>query len=679
MPTAQETTGNRVAQQEYGHFIDQLSDPVLIVNNAAAVLRGNQAAVDWFRIGPEDHTRFESIFNFIPELMGIVNFPLFARDNQSRDITLVHNNQDVLLRFNPYFDGQNHLLVLPGHIVAQSGGNLLQLVLESIPARVFWKDLEGKYLGCNTKFASDAGKKHSSELVGLCDQDIFPIEGAMYAKDDFDVMSTGTAKLNIEEPQTNQSGNEIWLSTNKVPIRNEFGDVIGVMGSYTDITERIRHQQIIERQARFDHLTGLPNRLALQEKLLDFEQNSTVLNGGLLFIDLDHFKSVNDSLGHAVGDQILIEVASRINLALGPCGFVVRLGGDEFSVLVSVGTDETCVDIKGYLLSIANSIRQSILQSFRIDAHVLRLGVSIGITLIDESTTDWSSKFNEADIAMYEAKATGRNRVLLFDEAMRQKLELTHSIQSRLQNACENNEFYLVIQPQFDSENNCLGGEVLLRWENPDLGLVSPAEFIPICEQSGLIHKVGLMVFEKAFELIANWCEQHGQTNVRPLAVNVSAQQFQVKSFIDDIHALLQKLPIDPSLIQFELTESLLLENQNDAMGKIRQLEAMGFSLAIDDFGTGYSCLSYLSKLPIEKIKIDQSFTNQINDGTRQAAIVETIITMAKNLEMTVIAEGVETQKQLDCLKIMGCDEFQGYLLSRPIPIDEYSSLVFSK
>lgn len=679
MPPAPARLHDKPGDRDYGHFIDHLSDPIFIVSNSANVMRANQAAVDWFDIGLTDDASFASVFNLIPEIDGIVDFPIFASDRQSRSISLVCSGREILLRLSPFFDDKNHLLIISPDIGTQSSESLLQLVLESIPARVFWKDLNGKYLGCNTKFAHDAGKNNASELIGLCDQIVFPTEGAMYAADDLEVMSSGIEKLNIEEPQTTQSGEEVWVCTNKVPIRNGCGDVIGVMGSYTDITQRINHQHLIEHQARFDHLTVLPNRLALQEKLLEFENAPSSGTGGLLFIDLDHFKKVNDSLGHEIGDLLLQQVANRIDRAVGNRGFVVRLGGDEFSVLVTIDGTEESVDLNAYLLGIANSISDSICQSFRVQLHAINLGVSIGITLIDKNTSNWSSKFNEADIAMYEAKATGRNRVLLFDESMRQRLDFVHSIQSRLENACENDEFYLVIQPQFDSHGNWLGGEALLRWDNPDLGSVSPSEFIPICEQSGLIHKVGLMVFDKAFALVASWCNQYGQSAVRPLAVNVSAQQFQEHRFVDDIDQLRRKHAVEPSLIQFELTETLFLENQAEALAKLGQLKSMGFSLAIDDFGTGYSSLSYLSQLPIDKIKIDQSFTQQILDCSRQATVVETIIAMANNLRMSVIAEGVETESQLSLLKEMQCNEFQGYLLSRPIPIDEYEPLVFFK
>jgi len=428
----------------------------------------------------------------------------------------------------------------------------------------------------------------------------------------------------------------------------------------------------MEHLARVDHLTSLPNRLALHDSLQSIENYLEEIQGGLLFIDLDYFKTVNDSLGHDIGDKILIQVAERILAVVGERGFVARLGGDEFSVLLKVEKDSSHEEIETYLYEIADAIRESIVQTYFIGLHTIRLGVSIGIAQIGGEAKNLSDKLNEADIAMYEAKYSGRNRVLAFNDTMRKKIDRTHHLFSSLETACENDEFYLMIQPQYDGDRQWLGGEALLRWNNPVLGEIGPAEFIPACEQSGVIHQVGLMVFEKAFDLVSDWHDKYPGIDLKPLAVNVSARQFQNKAFIDDIRQLLDEKKIQPSLIQFELTESLLLENQDEALVKLQAMEQMGFSLAIDDFGTGYSSLNYISKLPINKLKIDQTFTQQITHCSRQSAIVETIITMAYNLDMSVIAEGVESMDQLKLLQGLGCNEFQGFLFARPMSVDDY-------
>jgi len=248
-------------------------------------------------------------------------------------------------------------------------------------------------------------------------------------------------------------------------------------------------------------------------------------------------------------------------------------------------------------------------------------------------------------------------------------------MQALLNRAIEKQELYLNIQPQYDVERRVIGAEVLLRWNNEELGEVSPAEFIPLAEQSGSIHNIGLWVFEEAFHLVQTWSEKYGSENVPPLAVNLSAIQVQGSDFLETVTSLLERIPIERNLIHFELTESLLLESEVESVEKLNRLSELGFSLAIDDFGTGYSCLGYLNKLPIDKIKIDKSFTFQITEDSRQASIVETIISMAKSLNMNIIAEGVETEEQVQYLLEHGCSEFQGFYFSRPISPEKYQEL----
>ncbi|MFK7859582.1 MAG: diguanylate cyclase [Granulosicoccus sp.] len=270
-------------------------------------------------------------------------------------------------------------------------------------------------------FAQVAGCKTPEQLIGHSDHDVFSAEADLYVADDLEVMQTGCAKINIEEPQTTADGRKTWISTNKVPIRDHEGEVIGILGSYADITERVMHQKRVEHQARFDHLTALPNRLALKEEIETFSQAQTPGRGGLLFIDLDYFKTVNDTLGHEIGDQFLIQVAERITKAVDGRGFIARLGGDEFSVFAVGGERDSAQCVMTLIQNIAQDICNQITIFFKVGLHTIRLGVSIGVTEFDHATTNWADKFNEADIAMYEAKAAGRNRVLKFDRKMQEK------------------------------------------------------------------------------------------------------------------------------------------------------------------------------------------------------------------------------------------------------------------
>lgn len=674
------STPSTIDQRSWS-FIENLSDPLLLINSNGAILAFNKMLHEWltpFNIQLDVDNRIADSF---PELQAVIKYP---ESGEQISFTTKVKTTDIETHIS--CSAQYNCFIISFH--PNNEQSMLQAVLDSIPARVFWKSTDGKYLGSNHLFAKDCGIKDYHELIGKSDFDVFNHkEATNFVTDDKEVMRNGIPKLNIEEPQTRPDGEISWLQTNKVPLRNRAGKVIGIMGSYTDITERKKYQQMIEHQARFDHLTGLPNRLALQERLQDLNMlleakssdNKLEVSdadkhyGGLLFIDLDYFKTVNDSLGHKVGDSLLQEVANRITLCSEGKGFVARLGGDEFSVLMTdYSSDDTLNRQKLTLL--ANTIRDAVLKAYHIGPHNIHIGISIGISVFSTNNPNWENKFNESDMAMYEAKASGRNAIYFFNDEMRKKINYRHQLQSHLSFACENQELFLAIQPQFNQHGIRIGGEGLLRWSNKQLGIVPPNEFIPISEQSGIIHQIGMWVFEHAFELVHNWSKLYGSQALTPLAVNVSAKQFEKSNFIQQVENLLLKYPLDASLIQFELTESLLLENQSHALQKLHTLCDMGFSLAIDDFGTGYSCLSYISELPIHKLKIDRSFTSKMMEDKRQATIVETIISMANNLGIGVIAEGVETEEQLTQLINKGCIEFQGYYFSKPVSEYEYIS-----
>ena len=655
-------------------YADHLSNPILVVDQNGLICQFNKAFSQKMKGWDLTVCQSTHLTQLIPELAEKLSFPLstFSSPIQvEKDI----KGTCVTFHVQPFVSSDKHVVILN----SEAEENMLQLVLDSIPARVFWKGVNGRYLGCNQLFASDCDLNSPEDIIGLKDHDLFEdVEADTFVNDDDQVIKTGIPKLNIELPITLNQKETSWLQISKVPIRNNSGSVIGIMGSYTDISDRKRYQQLIEHQARFDQLTGLPNRLALQEKLRSIDIDDGI-GGGLIFIDLDEFKTINDSLGHVIGDTLLRKVSKRIVKAVKNKGFVVRLGGDEFSILVIDDQNRTHKAMANHLREVALLVRDAIIKPFSVEDHKAELGVSIGITQASTINSSWLDKLNEADIAMYEAKAVGQNSIRFFTDEMRFHVDYIHRMQSGLNGACENNELYLMIQPQFDEYSCLIGGEGLLRWQNTELGLVPPSEFIPISEKTGKIHNIGMWVFHRAFSLIHRWSSQMGTQSFPPLAVNISPKQFQKQDFVKDIEKLLQEFPINPNLLEFELTESLLLENQESALDKLNALRDLGFSLSIDDFGTGYSCLSYVSKLPINKLKIDQSFTHQITQGKRQATIVETIIAMARNLGMGVIAEGVETEEQLEFLIKQDCHQFQGYYFSRPLPEADYQHLLMTQ
>lgn len=552
---------------------------------------------------------------------------------------------------------------------------MFQLVLDSIPSRVFWKDTDLIYRGANQCFLTDAGINNVSELNGKTDFELAwsQSQAEAFRADDREVMASGQAKINIEEEQTQAGGETSWLQTSKIPLFNGAGKVVGVLGTYTDITERKTYLQRIELQANHDQLTGLANRRKLQSTLKKFVAQKRSHASALLIIDLDHFKTINDSLGHKVGDDLLKDVAQRISQIASINDTVYRIGGDEFSILIN--TQQIPIEnIEDHAKALADSLTQSLGLPFLIASHTHYLGASIGIALIHPQASDTEKKFQQADIALYVAKNSGRNCHAVYDSALGNEAEHKHKMESHLRQALRRNELYLVYQPQYDFDGNVIGAEALIRWSNPILGNIRPDEFIPIAEQTGMIHAIGDWVLTTAMTLLDH-VHEHLPTDFT-LAINISPIQFQRDQFCDQIEAQLDQHRTSNKNLQIEITESTLLNYEELAIQKLHQLKSLGVSIAIDDFGTGYSSLSYLTRLPIDKLKIDQSFVRRITSDRRHACIVETIINMTQNLNMEVIAEGVETEQEREFLAQRQCYQYQGYLFNKPLPEKDFTALL---
>jgi diguanylate cyclase (GGDEF)-like protein len=552
---------------------------------------------------------------------------------------------------------------------------LLQLALNNIPMRVFWKDINSYYIGCNQLFLDDRKSISIDQLMGKSDYDFTHniIEAQNFIKDDQDVMLSGIPKLGIEEPLSMGDGNTLWLRTNKVPLTDNQNNVIGLLGTYEDITERVQYREKIEQQALMDSLTSLANRRGLQNRITDFKGNYA----GLLFIDLDYFKVVNDSLGHFVGDMLLQSVAERLtSIILIEKGLVARLAGDEFCVFTPLFSEE---EFEPVMANLADLIIESVLEPFIVDQHVLNIGASIGITMIRQDSINYSRSFQEADMAMYAAKEKGRRNYQFYDDSMGQKMVRTHATQRCLHQALEKNEFHLVYQPQYDNNAKLIGVEALLRWENAELGFVPPDEFIKIAEQMGLIHSLGLWVFNTALDALVSWNKVIKLDDKFKLAINVSSKQFRSPTVVSDFKMAIESRHLSASNVQIEITESLLIEDRDNAVRSMLQLQRLGMSIAIDDFGTGYSSLSYLANLPIDKLKIDRSFVEKLDSNTVNRKLVDTLINMSKNLHMEVIAEGVETLNERNVLLELGCQQFQGYLFSRPLKSEDFISQILTK
>jgi diguanylate cyclase (GGDEF)-like protein/PAS domain S-box-containing protein len=467
-----------------------------------------------------------------------------------------------------------------------------------------------------------------------------------------------------------------WIFAQGQVHSNEQGQAARISGIVQDITERKLAEQKIQNLAFFDPLTKLPNR----QLLLDRLQHSLALNvrqrqyGALMLIDLDNFKTLNDTLGHRQGDLLLQQVALRLEACMRAGDTVARLGGDEFIVILE-NLSENALLAASQAAIVAEKILLQMGQNYDFGSWTHRCTSSIGITLFGDRLEEVDAVLMRADLAMYKAKDEGRNTFCFFDPEMQFEITNRVILEEDLRQALGEQQFSVHYQGQVDAASRIVGAEALLRWWHPTRGWVSPAEFIPKAEKTGLILPLGLWVLETACAQLALWASQPGMAELT-LAVNVSARQFHDEDFVEQVLATLVRTGAKAHLLKLELTESLLVTKVEDVIGKMQALKTRGVQFALDDFGTGYSSLSYLKRLPLDQLKIDQSFVHNILTDPDDAAIARMVIALANSLELAVIAEGVETQAQRDLLAELGCHSYQGYLFSRPLPAKEFAAFI---
>lgn len=465
-----------------------------------------------------------------------------------------------------------------------------------------------------------------------------------------------------------------WLTVTAVT--DASGDVTHYISVFADITLRKKAEEQIHQLAFYDPLTNLPNRRLLIDRL-----NHAMASGlrrvdyaALLFIDMDNFKTLNDTRGHDVGDLLLIEASHRLLDCVRGGDTVARLGGDEFVVMMG-GLSKDLEHAATQAKAVGEKIREALSRTYQLRSFEYHSSCSIGISLFRANDVSVDDLLKRADTAMYEAKNSGRNALRFFDPVMRAVLESRVRLESDLREAILLNQFVIFCQTQVNATNKTVGAEALVRWQHPERGLVMPNEFIPLSEEIGLILPIGLWVLETACIQIKSW-EAHPSTSELQLAVNVSARQFYQPEFVDQVRGILERTGAKPDRLKLELTESVVLDNINDAIAKMHKLKDIGLSFSMDDFGTGYSSLAYLTRLPLDQLKIDQSFVRNIGKSLTDAVIVETIIGMANSLGINVIAEGVETESQRAFLEDAGCMSYQGFLFGHPIPLEEIANLV---
>ncbi len=555
---------------------------------------------------------------------------------------------------------------------------LYELLVKNSDDAIITKQLDGTITSWNLAAYALFGYS-TEEMVGksiykLLPPDCYDEEEAIRA-----IVSQKKPVRQLETVRLHKDGRLLNVSITLSPIIDETGTVIGISKVVRDIHELKQSLIQIQTLAFYDSLTGLPNRRLLLERLktaLPLSERDQQF-GAILFLDMDRFKTLNDSQGHEAGDKLLIDIATRLKSCVRETETVARLGGDEFVVLIeSLGTDT--LEASNIAALVAEKIRVTLSAPYTINNFVFYSSPSIGVYLfLGKKDTD-DEVIKRADIAMYQAKNSGRNCVRFYDAVLQKQMAAYDAMRLDIYQALDEHQFQLYYQIQIDHNSQPIGAEALIRWQHPKRGLVNPTEFIHIAEDNTNIMKIGYWVLDSACQQIAAW-SHHALTQDLVLAVNVSGKEFNQPDFIEILTSIIKKHRIEPSRLKLELTESVALDNFEQAILKIIDLNIIiGIKLALNDFGTGFSSLSYLKNLPIHQVKIDQSFIRDMDTSinSTDTKMVKTIIDMAHNFDLDVIADGLETDVQLALLKKLGCTSFQGYLFSKPLPIDAFEALL---
>ena len=549
----------------------------------------------------------------------------------------------------------------------------LLLVLDNIPQLVFWKDRGSVYQGCNTNFAIAAGVGTPSAIVGKTDFDLpwRETEAEKYRRDDHDVMDTGRSKLRFSETQSMADGKLAYVETSKIPLQDAEGTVVGVLGTYEDVTERRAAEMRIEYLAYHDGLTGLPNRMLLEDRL--GQAVATARRHGrkiaVLFIDLDGFKSVNDRHGHEGGDVFLREVGRRLATCVRSGDTVARLGGDEFVVLL--------VELEGRsdLLAAIERVMTAIRHPVVFGGTPVSLTASLGVAVFPVPQAAGEDLLRYADAAMYQAKESGRDCHIFFDHSVARGVPTHHRDWEAVAAAFVNREFVLVYQPTVNLRTGAvIGAEALVRWDAPGRERRLPRDFLPAVERTDLIIDIGGWILEEAISRLETW--RSGGLDVK-IGVNVAARQIQHPGFFDVVRTALERHPlVPPDRLEIEILETTALDDIGVVQATMARCRDLGVRFCLDDFGTGYSSLSYLKRFPVEVVKIDQSFVQNMLDDPEDLAIVEAVLSMAAAFGRQVVAEGVTLPGHPPLLLRLGCELAQGYFIGRPMPGEDFPTFV---
>jgi len=551
-----------------------------------------------------------------------------------------------------------------------------QTIFNEAPAGIFYYGKDLKINQLNTEF-SRILQVPQDKLIGL---DINQIPDTRVIPTIQSVLD-GTSGYYEGEYVTKIKQITIWITLRTSPIYNANREIIGGVGIMSDITPKVKAQKKIEYQAFYDALTNLPNRAMLndrlQQALIRYKNHGMI--SALLFLDLDHFKKTNDSLGHSIGDELLKVSATRLSQLVSDEDVVARIGGDEFViVLTNLGKDLS------HAISTTEKVLQKIHQSmeepFTLLGHTLNISTSIGIAVLNNSKDTAEDLLKYADTAMYQSKRDGRGRSSFYQDEMNVELKRRLDIENILYKAIETGELKVYYQPilEFKSKK-VIGAEALIRLHSDELDDIYPDEFIPIAEETGLILSIGEWVLNRAIVDFLQWQAQYSEHTLQKIAINISTKQFANDNFIDIVKRVIQETKINPKAVELELTESIIIKDIKESISKMNQLRTMGIGVSIDDFGTGYSSLSYLKMLPFSSLKIDKSFTQDIHNLDDDQKLINTIISIAKSFNMDIVAEGVENDSQYNYLLERECDYFQGYYCSQAITAKEFEEFIKKK
>ena len=546
-----------------------------------------------------------------------------------------------------------------------AGKSMLEQIIDTTPILINATDRNGKFLFLNSYQAALFGRD-PEELVGHPIAEILPPEVVEREQRRNNViLETGISIPNYEEKFISEDI-ELTFHCNKSPLLNKDNQTIGILTTGLDITARKFAEEHRTHLALHDMLTGLPNRTLLSERMKSAidDCNTTGNGAALLLLDLDRFKVINDTRGHQAGDMLLRQVAERLSAALDKNGFAARIGGDEFAIVMQN------LESQEQLVACCSKLLTQIGEPYSVGGVEQLIGASIGIALIPEDGSSSDELLRLADLAMYEAKSSGRNRFCFFSPRMNQIAQLNAGVESDLRDALNYEQLFLEYQPIVDiGTGNYVGLEALLRWQHPVRGRLVPADFIRVANDSGLIGNIGQWVVNKACQQISDFAQDG--IILPPVAVNVSPKQFQYSNMSADILQNVAKHNIPRGKLAIEITEELLLDHNQEVRDQLIQLQSGGVGISIDDFGTGYSSLQYLRDLPASRLKIDQTFIARIENSSADRAIISTIAHLAHALNMRVVAEGVENEAQFALLRASGCDEVQGFFLGRPLSVSD--------